>query len=86
MFDMYSKRGVYFNNEVHGMHYGEFANYTEYFAQALLSGGDYSPGLAEGLETFCIMEAVKRSASNRRAGQDRPAAGRDRPVNRRARP
>lgn len=59
---LYSKRGVYFNNEVHGMHYGEFANYTEYFAQALLSGDDYSPGLVEGLETFCVMEAVKRSA------------------------
>lgn len=59
---LYSKRGVYFNNEVHGMHYGEFANYTEYFAEALLSGREYSPGLEEGLETFCVMEAVKRSA------------------------
>lgn len=59
---LYSKRGYYFNNEVHGMHYGEFANYTEYFAQALLSGHDYSPGLEEGLETFCVMEAVRRSS------------------------
>jgi predicted dehydrogenase len=59
---LYSKRAAYFNNEVHGMHYGEFANYTEYFAQALLSDRNYSPGLEEGLETFCIMEAVKRSA------------------------
>jgi predicted dehydrogenase len=59
---LYSRRGFYFNNEVHGMHYGEFANYTEYFAQALLDGRDYSPGLEEGLETFCVMEAVRQSA------------------------
>lgn len=59
---LYSRRGYYFNNEVHGMHYGEFANYTEAFAQALLAGRDCSPGLEEGLETFCVMEAVKRSA------------------------
>lgn len=59
---LYSRRGYYFNNEVHGMHYGEFANYAEYFAQALLAGRDYSPGLEEGLETFCVMEAVRQSA------------------------
>jgi predicted dehydrogenase len=62
---LYSYRGYYFNNEVHGMHYGEFANYTDYFARALLSGADYSPHLEEGLETFCVMEAVKRSAQTR---------------------
>ena len=61
---LYSKRAYYFNNEVHGMHYGEFANYTEYFARALLEGQPYSPGLEEGLETFCIMEAVRRSAKD----------------------
>jgi predicted dehydrogenase len=59
---LYSRRGYYFNNEVHGMHYGEFANYAEYFALALLSGRDYSPGMEEGLETFCVMEAVRQSA------------------------
>ena len=59
---LYSRRGYYFNNEVHGMHYGEFGNYAEYFAQALLAGRDFSPGLEEGLETFCLMEAVRRSA------------------------
>jgi predicted dehydrogenase len=59
---LYSKRGYYFNNEVHGMHYGEFANYAEYFAKALIENQPYSPGLEEGLETFCVMEAVKRSA------------------------
>lgn len=61
---LYSQRGYYFNNEVHGMHYGEFANYAEYFAQALLAGLDYSPGLEEGLETFCVMEAVRQSAQS----------------------
>lgn len=59
---LYSRRGYYFNNEVHGMHYGEFANYAEYFAQALLEGRDHSPGLEEGIETFCVMEAIRRSA------------------------
>ncbi|MFQ5796144.1 MAG: Gfo/Idh/MocA family protein, partial [Candidatus Bipolaricaulia bacterium] len=58
---LYSKRTYYFNDEVHGMHYGEFANYAEYFAIALLEGHDYSPDLEEGLETFGIMEAVRRS-------------------------
>lgn len=61
---LYSRRGYYFNNEVHGMHYGEFANYTESFAQALVSGHDFSPGLEEGLETFCVMEAVRQSAES----------------------
>ena len=63
---LYQKRGYYFNNEVHGMHYGEFANYTQYFAEALLNDRDYSPDLREGLETFCIMEAVRESAQTRR--------------------
>lgn len=63
MHDMlYSQRGYYFNNEVHGMHYGEFANYAETFAQALLTNKPYSPDLREGIETFCIMEAIRQSA------------------------
>jgi predicted dehydrogenase len=61
---LYSRRGYYFNNEVHGMHYGEFANYAEYFARALLEDGDYSPTLEEGLGTFCIMEATRQSAES----------------------
>ena len=61
---LYSQRRYYYNNEVHGMHYGEFANYTEYFVQALLSGAPYSPDLEEGLETFCLMEAVRQSANS----------------------
>lgn len=59
---LYEYRHYHFNNEVHGMHYGEFANYLQYFADALASGAEYSPGLVEGLETFCLMEAVRRSA------------------------
>jgi predicted dehydrogenase len=59
---LYRYREYYFNNEVHGMHYGEFANYTEYFARALLNDQPYSPDLEEGIETFCVMEAILRSA------------------------
>jgi predicted dehydrogenase len=61
---LYSQRGYYFNNEVHGMHYGEFANYAAYFATALIEGRDYGPDLNDGLYVFCIMEAVRRSAHN----------------------
>ena len=60
---LYALRHYYFNSEVHGMHYGEFANYAEYFAGALLAGTPYSPDLEEGVETFCVMEAVRRSAA-----------------------
>lgn len=59
---LYERRAYYFNNETHGMHYGEFANYTQYFAEALLEGRAYSPDLEEGLETVCIMEATRQSA------------------------
>ncbi len=61
---LYRKRAYYFNNEVHGMHYGEFANYADAFARALLEGTPYSPDLIEGLETVCVMEAARRSASS----------------------
>jgi predicted dehydrogenase len=59
---LYARRAYYFNNEVHGMHYGEFANYADYFARALLNDLAYSPGLEEGIATFCVMEAIRRSA------------------------
>ena len=59
---LYNKRAYYFNNEVHGMHYGEFANYADYFAGALLTDSPYSPDLLEGLTTFCVMEAIRQSA------------------------
>lgn len=63
---LYAQRAYYFNNEVHGMHYGEFANYTEYFARAILEGQPNSPDLEEGIGTFCVMEAVRRSAVERK--------------------
>jgi predicted dehydrogenase len=61
---LYAKRAYYFNNEVHGMHYGEFANYAEQFARALLTDQPHSPNLEEGVETFCVMEAIRRSATS----------------------
>lgn len=59
---LYEWRGYYFNNEVHGMHYGEFSNLADYFAQQIITGQPNSPDLEEGVETVCVMEAVKLSA------------------------
>jgi predicted dehydrogenase len=59
---LYAYRHYYFNSEIHGMHFGEFANYTDYFAEALIENRPFSPDLVEGLETFCVMEAIRRSA------------------------
>jgi len=59
---LYAGRHYYFNSEVHGMHYGEFANYTEAFALSLIEGTDCSPDLEEGVEIFCVMEAARQSA------------------------
>jgi len=53
--------GYYFRHELKGMHYGEFCNYTDYFASKLLSGEPNSPDLDEGLDTLAIMDAVVRS-------------------------
>jgi predicted dehydrogenase len=63
---LYAGRHYYFNSEVHGMHYGEFANYAEAFARALIEGRPCSPELEEGIETVCVMEAVRRSAATGR--------------------
>lgn len=60
---LYAGRHYYFNSEVHGMHYGEFANYAEAFARAIIEGTPRSPDLEEGVGTFCLMEAVRRSAA-----------------------
>jgi predicted dehydrogenase len=60
---LYSKRSWYFNDEVHGMHYGEFANYLEAFATAIKTGAQASPELEEGLEVVCLMEGARRSAA-----------------------
>ncbi|MEW6072399.1 MAG: Gfo/Idh/MocA family oxidoreductase [Planctomycetota bacterium] len=59
---LYALRHHYFNSEAHGMHYGEFANYAEHFAGALIDGTPHAPDLEDGLETFCTMEAIRRSA------------------------
>jgi predicted dehydrogenase len=59
---LYAGRHYYFNSEVHGMHYGEFANYADAFAKAIITGLTASPELEEGIDTFCLMEAVRRSA------------------------
>lgn len=63
---LYAKRGWAFNNEVHGMHYGEFASYTDHFARAILDGTPNSPNLEEGVSTVCLMEAVRQSAETGR--------------------
>lgn len=63
---LYARRSYYFNDDVHGKHFGEFANYADYFGNAIITGDDYSPGGAEGLYTFCVMEAIRRSAREQR--------------------
>lgn len=60
---LYEFRHYHFNNEVHGMHYGEFANYLQYFAETLLSGSSCSPGIDEGLRMVALMEATRRSVA-----------------------
>ncbi len=62
---LYAQRAYYFNNEVHGMHFGEFANYTEYFAQAILNNTVNAPDLEEGIDSFCVMEAIRCSVTER---------------------
>lgn len=61
---LYARRTWYFNDEVHGMHYGEFANYLEAFAAAIESDAPTSPELDEGLEVVCLMEGARRSAAD----------------------
>lgn len=63
---LYALRHHYFNSEVHGMHYGEFAAYAEHFAGALIDGTPHAPDLEEGLRAFAVMEAIRRAAQ---AGQ-----------------
>ena len=75
---LYEKRGYFFNNEVHGMHYGEFARYADTFAMALIEGTKASPELDEGIDVVLLMEAVRRSARTGLAieiGQLRKEAG-----------
>lgn len=59
---LYDLRHYRFNNEVHGMYYGEFASYLELFASALISEPPWSRGLEEAIERFCVMEAARECA------------------------
>lgn len=53
--------GYYFRHELKGMHYGEFCNYLDYFADRLVSGNPNSPDLEEGLTSVMVMRAVVQS-------------------------
>jgi len=53
--------GYYYRHELKGMHYGEFCNYTDYFASCLLNNRPNSPDLEEGLETVLLMGAIVES-------------------------
>ena len=53
--------GYYSRHELKGMHYGEFCNYADYFASAILNGTPNSPDLEEGLATVRVMDAVVKS-------------------------
>ena len=53
--------GYYFRHELKGMHYGEFANYADSFARAILDGTPNSPDLREGLQTVLVMRAIVES-------------------------
>jgi predicted dehydrogenase len=68
--------GYYFHHELKGMHYGEFANYADHFARAILEGLPNAPDLLEGIETVCVMEAVRRSAQEGRAVRLEPIRAR----------
>jgi hypothetical protein len=59
---LYSGRAYNFNSEVHSMHCGEFANYADYFASSLLADSPCPPDLRERLATYCVMEAIQKSA------------------------
>jgi predicted dehydrogenase len=53
--------GYYYRHELKGMHYGEFCNYTDYFASRLVSGESNSPDLEEGLTSISVMRAIVES-------------------------
>lgn len=59
--------GYYYRHELAGMHYGEFCNIIDSFAQAIVTGSPNSPDLEEGLATVAVMEAVVRSLESGRA-------------------
>lgn len=51
----------YFRFEGKSHHAGEYQNYINHFAQALLSGTTPLPDLKEGVHTIAVMEAMSRS-------------------------
>ncbi|MBS1706161.1 MAG: Gfo/Idh/MocA family oxidoreductase [Armatimonadetes bacterium] len=53
--------GYYFRHELKGMHYGEFCNYYDYFANCILNNKPNSPDLDEGLDTLLTMGAIVQS-------------------------
>ncbi len=53
--------GFHYRHELKGMHYGEFCNYTDYFASKILSGEPNNPDLEEGLQTVMVMRAIVAS-------------------------
>lgn len=64
--------GYYFRHELKGMHYGEFCNYTDYFASKLISGDPNSPDIEEGLEIVMTMRAVVESLETGKSVQVEP--------------
>lgn len=57
----HSLAGYYYRHELKGMHYGEFCNIADSFANAILKGLPNSPDLREGLQTVLVMDAIVRS-------------------------
>ncbi|HHV13152.1 MAG TPA: Gfo/Idh/MocA family oxidoreductase [Clostridiales bacterium] len=55
------KHPYYFRFEGETHHAGEYQNYIDYFAKALLAGETPLPDLKEGIHTIAIMEAMGRS-------------------------
>lgn len=53
--------GYHYRHELKGMHYGEFCNYTDYFARCILDNTPNSPDLEEGLSTVLVMAAIVES-------------------------
>lgn len=56
-----SMTGYYYRHELVGMHYGEFGNYLDHFASAILTNSPNSPDLIEGIETVAVMDAIVRA-------------------------
>lgn len=64
--------GYYYRHELKGMHYGEFCNYSDYFASKLISGEPNSPDLSEGLETLMAMGAIVESLESGKPARVKP--------------